>query len=132
MLISSCPHCEQLYDQLTCFAIKKLHTDIGADINSLRTSLDQGTPLITCSCSECQVPELLKSSFTHNSRNILQLQHQTDSSNSLQSNGSVKVLHGDMDNGMPVREVLDWLDSKLPLPLQTKSMVCYIEQHIIV
>ena len=84
----------------------------------LRSSLDQGIPLITCSCSECEVPrgvaQLLRSSTIPDSWNVLDV-------NVLQCNGGITVTDTNVDNGNPVNEVLDWLNSKLPRRSSTAS-----------
>ena len=106
MLILCCPNCDQLWDEIKShgYTIKKTPTKAG---NILRTSLDQGIPLVMCSCSECEIPremaQVLNSPILC-SWNALQL-HQADSGNILSSNGVVQVT--------AMSEVLAWLETKL-------------------
>ena len=81
----------------------------------LRTSLDQGIPLVICGCSECKIPREVArvlSSPIPVSWNVLQL-HQTGNKNVLQSNGVVLVTVTDLNNSRPLGEVLAWLETKL-------------------
>ena len=122
--MSTCPNCYQFDDgnKLHGYAIKKIPTD--ADENVLKAYLNKGIPLITCSCSECEVvAHLLGSISMPESWKILQ-PHQTGSGNSLQPNERVKVIHTDQDDGMPVSEVLDWLKPNVPRRDSTASSVC--------
>lgn len=121
---SSCPHCDKLYGELKQhhYAVQWIMTDD----SELRTSLDQGIPLIMCSCSDCQVPsevaQLLSNSSIPDNWNILQL-HQAIAGSvklpTMQSNNErLKVTHIDKENRISVSEVLEWLDAKiLPSPL---------------
>ena len=78
--------------------------------------MDQGIPLVACSCSECKLPrevaQLLGSSSMPDSWNILQLR-QTSNRNSSQCNGRIKVTYTDLHDGIPMGEVLDWLQTKV-------------------
>ena len=114
VFISSCPHYEQLRDKITrrgYYVIMKVPTPSD---NMLRTSLDQGIPLITCGCSECELPgevaKLLRTPTIPDSWNILYL-HQNGSGDVMQCNGRIKVIHIDLNNGSLV---VDWLRTKLP------------------
>ena len=111
-----CPRCEQLCDEIRrrgYYMIKKVPT---ASDNILRTSLDQGIPLVTCSCSEYELPgevaELLRTPIMPDSWNILYL-YQNGDGNHLQCNERIKMIHIE-DSGSPVVEVLNWLSTKLP------------------
>ena len=126
VLISTCPHCNQLDNgnKLHGYAVKKIPTGTDVDENVFKAYLNKGIPLMTCSCSECEVvASLLGSISMPESWKILQL-HQTGSGNSLQSNGRVKVIYTDLDDGMPVSEVLDWLKANVPRRGSTASSVC--------
>ena len=119
---SCCPRCDQYHDDIIRhgYMIKKVPpTETDANGNMLRTSLDQGIPLITCSCTECKIPRevdrLLRSPSMPDNWNILQL-HQNRDGNPLQCN---KITHIDLDNGNSVVEVLDWLKIKLPRSCST-------------
>ena len=118
MLSSSCYHCDQFPDNIRHhgYTVERVPTDADSNDNTLSTSLDQGIPLITCSCSECKLPrevaQLLGSSSIPDSWNILQL-HQTSNRNSLQCNERIKVTYTDLHDDLPVGEVLDWLQTKV-------------------
>ena len=119
-----CPNCDQLWDEIKShgYTIKKIPTKAG---NILRTSLDQGIPLVMCSCSECKIPREVAqvlSSPIPCSWNVLQL-HQADSDNALPSDGVVHVTITDLDKGRPLNEVLAWLKTKLPRRISTASSV---------
>ena len=107
--ISSCPHCDRFHDEIRHhgYKTKTVPTETDANGKILRTLLDLGIPLITCSCSECEVPrevaQLLRSSTMPDSWNVLDV---TD------TNG---------DNGNPVNEVLDWLNSIYKLPRRSST-----------
>lgn len=108
----SCPHCDNIKHHF--YEVKNALNETGTNTNLLRASLDQGNLLIMCSCSECEIPrevtQLLESSHIPDGWNILQLQHTSNGS----SNGRVKVIdYTEWDNGRTVREVLEWLDTKL-------------------
>ena len=124
MLILCCPNCDQLWDEIKShgYTIKKIPTKTG---NNLRTSLDQGIPLVMCSCSECEIPREMAQVFSSPilcSWNALQL-HQADSGNILPSNGVVQVTVTDLDNGRAMSEVLAWLETKLPRRSSSASSV---------
>ena len=111
-----CHHYKQLCDELTHYGyhmIKKVPTPSG---NMSTTLFDQGIPLITSSCSECELPrevaELLRTPTMPDSWNILYL-HQNGSGDVTQWNERIKVVHIDFNNGSVV-EVLNWLSAKLP------------------
>ena len=116
VLSSSCPHCDQFYEEIEhCgFVIKKVPAEMDANV---KDSLDQCVPLIMCSCCLESVPrevlELLKSSIMPYNWDVLLL-CQTGNENQLRCNERVKVIHTDLENGIPVDEVLDWLKTKLP------------------
>ena len=109
-----CHKCDQLWDEIKShgYTIKRIPTKAG---NIVRTSLDQGIPLVMCSCSECKIPreiaQVLNSPIP-DSLNVLQL-HQADSGNTLPSNGVVQVT--------AMSEVLAWLETKFPRRISTAS-----------
>ena len=109
--------------------MKWVPTDADSNGNTLRTSLDQGIPLITCSCSECKLPRKVACLFGSSMPerwNVLQL-HQTDNGHSIQlTNGGVKVVtHGDLKSDLPVDKVLEWLNSKLSPSLRINKVTIY-------
>ena len=98
--------------------MERVPTDADSNGNTLRTSLDQGIPLITCSCSESELPrevaQLLGSPSMPGNWNILQLcQRQTGNRNPLQCNERIKMTYTDLHDDIPMGDVLDWLHTKV-------------------
>ena len=131
VLSSHCSHCDQICDIIKHhgYTMEWVPTDTDSNGNSLRTSLDQGIPLITCSCSECKLPRKVACLFGSSMPerwNVLQL-HQTDNGHSIQlTNGGVKVVtHGDLKSDLPVDKVLEWLNSKLSPSLRINKVTVY-------
>ena len=118
VLSSSCCHCDQFSENIKHhgYTVERAPTDADSNDNTLRTSLDQGIPLVTCSCSECKLPkevaQLLGSSSIPDSWNILQLRQNSNRS-SLQYNERIKVTYTDLPDDIPMGEVLDWLQTKV-------------------
>ena len=86
---------------------------------SVTTSLDQCVPLIMCSCClECEALKEVVNSIRNSSmpdRWKILLLYQTGNENLFQHNEGVKVIHADMENGIPTHELLEWLKIKLPI-----------------
>ena len=60
--------------------------------------------------------------------NVLQLHQTASNGHSIQTNGKVKVVtHGDLESGLPVDEVLNWLNSKLSPSLRI-NQVCTLNR----
>lgn len=94
VLILSCPHCDQLCNDIKRYgyAVRKTPIEANSTSSYLKTSLDHFFPLIICSCLKCKVPIEVQDTST---RNVLQLHH--------------------TGNERPyMDEVLKWLDTKLP------------------
>ena len=137
MLSSSCCHCDQFSYDITHhgYTIKKIPPDADSNDNTLSTSLDQGIPLITCSCSECKLPrkvvQLLRSSSMPDRWNVLQLQQTSSNGHSTQTNEKVKVvIHSDLESSLPIDEVLEWLNSKLSPSLRVNKVNSYMLNSI--
>ena len=115
MLSYSCPHCDQLDQEIKAngYSVWKLPKNQPTDVYKKDTCKDKKIPVIMCGHRECQASSWLESSPVPENWNILQL-HVADDSDEIpvQSNQRVKVIsYGGPDDGVPMNEVLDWLNS---------------------
>ena len=91
VLILSCPHCDQLCDDIKHYdyAIREISIEANSTCSSLKTLLHHAFPLIICSCLKRKVvSEVFRGTSTWN---VLQL-HQTSKGNQLQYKCGVKVI----------------------------------------
>ena len=117
MLSYSCRHCDKLDGKIKAsgYDIQKLSKNQPiTDAYEKDTCKDENVPVIVCDHPRCQ-EHWLESSPMPENWNVLQLHVAGDGDGDetpVQSNQRVKVIScADSDDGVPVNEVLHWLES---------------------